>query len=83
MNDERECCPTCGRPLYARHKDRTLSDDDVLFILNNPKDMTAKSLAKKFGLDPSMISKIRNGKQYIDVYSRWLDEEIGSEPSGQ
>ena len=32
----KECCPTCGRPLYQVHSDRKLSDEDAAYIILNP-----------------------------------------------
>lgn len=71
----KECCPTCGRPLYQVHSDRKLSDEDAAYIILNPDGKSNKSLAKKFGIDPSLVSNIRNGKRYVDVYARVKEDE--------
>ena len=77
MTEERECCPTCGRTLYQVHRDRKLTDEQAAEIILNPKNKTNRQFAKEFNVDVSLVSNIRNGKRYIDVYSRLVqDEEV-------
>jgi len=68
-------CPTCDRVLFQVHADRKLSDDDVMYILDNPKDYSQIRLARMFDVDASLISKIRNGRAYADISAPYLAEQ--------
>ena len=44
-----------------------LTAEQVIYIRSNPDGLTCKALAKKFGVDPTVISNVQLGKSYRDV----------------
>ena len=39
-------------------------EKDIIYIRDNPDNLTLEQLAEKFGVDPTTISKIQRGKRY-------------------
>jgi hypothetical protein len=44
---------------------RKLSEEDVLYIRDNPEKLQGKELALKFNLSRTSISRIINNKRYV------------------
>ena len=51
---------------------RTLTKEDVFYILDNTTDTTRK-IARKIGCSHVAISRIRNGRIYKDYTQEWND----------
>jgi hypothetical protein len=64
--DNMQDCVTKGRiATGSRHGRSKLSEDDVRFIRDSK--MTGVALAKIFGVQPPMISRVRNGQNWKHV----------------
>ena len=66
--------------LYRTHRPHQgtplLSADDVIYIRNNPDRLPGVELAKKFGVDQTLISKIRHGVRYCEFGGNILVDNL-------
>lgn len=55
------------RKIGSEHRDAKLSKEEVLYIRNNPDELTGRELARKFKVVPTVIEYVQTGKSYKTI----------------